>query len=146
LQIKQLDLLKQLYETIIVPQSVYEELIVIPNQNKYLKSISWIRIHPITNTELSKELLKDVDRGEAEAMVLAIELQADLLIIDEQIGRAVAGKLGINITGVLGILVKAKEQNLIKSVRPFMEPARDVAKFRIHPKLFSAILKMVGEE
>ena len=145
LQIDQLDLLWLLYQTIIVPESVYEELIVIHSQAKHVKTTEWIKIHSIDNVELYQELLQKVDRGEAEAMVLALELQADLLIIDEQIGRSVAEDLGINITGVLGILVKAKEEGLIQEVRVYMEQLRDKAAFRIHPNLFGAILKMVDE-
>lgn len=145
LQIEQLDLLHSLYQTIIIPESVFEELTVISSQAKRLQATEWIKIHPINDTQLYENLLKEVDRGEAEAMVLALELQADLLIIDEQTGRSVAENLGINITGVLGILVKAKQEGLIQAVRIHMERLRDEAAFRIHPKLFNAILRMVDE-
>jgi predicted nucleic acid-binding protein len=70
------------------------------------------------------DLLADLDRGEAEVIALAQELGADLLIIDERLGRRHADRLGFAVTGTLGVLLRAKEQGFIAEVRPLIEELR----------------------
>ncbi|MBI5303457.1 MAG: DUF3368 domain-containing protein [Chloroflexi bacterium] len=67
------------------------------------------------------DLLSDLDRGEAEAIVLAQELGADLVIIDERIARKHARRLGLKLTGTLGVLLEAKEHGFISAVKPLIE-------------------------
>lgn len=68
---------------------------------------------------LVRTLSKELDTGEAEAIALAVELKADRLLIDERLGRSAALRLGLKITGVLGILVAAKRNNLIQEVKKY---------------------------
>jgi hypothetical protein len=145
IQIGKLDLLRELYQRIIIPPAVFSELAFLENQKALLEKEDWIEPRELGDRSLMPELLERVDKGEAEAIALAIELKADFLLIDEQTGRAVAEEYGLKITGVLGVLVKAKQQGLIGEVKTCMEMLRDEAGFRIHPKLFEGILKMVGE-
>jgi predicted nucleic acid-binding protein len=145
IQIKQLDLLQKLYKQVLIPRSVYNELIFLDYQKIVLEFETWIKVYDVKDQNLLKEIVQKVDIGEAEAMVLAIELKADYLLIDEQKGRMIAEEYGIVITGILGVLVKAKQENLISSVKVEMEGLRDIAGFRIHPNLFETILRLVGE-
>lgn len=76
---------------------------------------------------------------------LALELEADLLLIDERRGRAEANRLGIKITGLLGILVEAKQKNLINAVKPLIDALIATSEFRISSALYSQILDTVDE-
>lgn len=146
IQIGKLELLRQLYHRIIIPPAVYAELAFLEHQKSLLEKEDWIEPNEIHDQTLLPALLQRVDRGEAEAIALAIELKANLILMDEQTGRRVAEEFGLKITGVLGVLVQAKQNGLISDVKFFMEKLRNEASFRIHPQLFDDILKMVGEE
>lgn len=104
-----LSILQQIYNKVIIPQGVAEELINASDEEHIIAgvlSLDWIEVIPATNLELISELRNNsnLDRGEAEAIALAIELNADELLIDERLGRREATRLGLPITGVLGIL------------------------------------------
>lgn len=114
--INHLTLLPLLYGQVIIPEAVYRELVDIdppvPGTIE-VQTVSWLEVQPVVNREVVERLQGDVrlDPGESEAIALALELEADLLLIDERRGRAEADRLGIKITGLLGILVEAKQKN-----------------------------------
>ncbi|MCT7983462.1 DUF3368 domain-containing protein [Laspinema sp. A4] len=86
-----------------------------------------------------------LDPGEAEAIALARELNADRLLIDERKGRAVASRLGIKLTGVLGILIVAKRRELITEIKPLIDELIDISRFRVGDELYARVLQDVGE-
>jgi predicted nucleic acid-binding protein len=88
--------------------------------------------------------VETIDAGEAQAIVLAIELKATLLI-DEVAGRAAAAAAGVPYMGVLGVLLLAKRQRLISEVRPLLDRLRVELPFRIAQKLYDQFLKSIGE-
>lgn len=91
LKINKLELLKTLYGKVIVPYSVYLEIEEGKRKRYYsdIKSYSWIEIIELKNKESLKFLL-DLDKGEAETIALAQELNCDLALIDEKLGRRYA--------------------------------------------------------
>lgn len=144
----QLNLMQQLYGTILIPTAVYEELldkrageIVITA----VQSATWLKIQPVQNQELVNELRNRVNVGEAEAIALGIEVKASRLLIDERLGRQTATEFGLKIIGVLGILLAAKRQNLITAIKPIIDDLMTQANFRISSKLYIDVLNTAGE-
>ena len=86
----------------------------------------------------------DLDIGEASAIILALELKSVLLILDDFKARKVAEKMGLNITGTLGLFLKAKQLNIISTIRPLLERIQQT-NFRYSQKVFDQILTMAGE-
>jgi hypothetical protein len=90
------------------------------------------------------DLLVDLDRGEAEAIALALELDADLLIVDERLARRYAQHLDLQITGTLGILLKAKERGLVTEIRPLIHLLRS-NRIRLSEDVVQRALELAGE-
>lgn len=146
--IGKLHLLQQIYNTIIIPQAVYEEMVSldypVPGSTE-VQTLSWIQTQQINNYPLVAQLQTEIDPGESEAIVLAIELKADRLIIDDYKARVVATRLGLKFTGLLGILLLAKNQELIVSVQPILDALINQANFRVSHQVYSRILRSANE-
>lgn len=143
-------LLTQLYRQVIIPEAVYLELADIdPPVPGALEaqSADWLQSRQVTDLSVVQRLQNQarLDPGESEAIALALELKADLLLIDERRGRAEANRLGLRIIGLLGILVEAKRRNLIPAVKPLMDAMIATSEFRVSPALYNQILEMVDE-
>nr|WP_211178715.1 DUF3368 domain-containing protein [Brasilonema octagenarum] len=141
-------MLQQLYSNIIIPQAVYDEMVnldyAVPGASE-VQTLSWIQHQQVINRTLVTSLLAELDQGEAEAIVLAIELGADLLLLDERRGRKVASRYGLNITGLLGILIEAKHKGLIPTVKPVLDDLILQVGFRVSNKLYADTLQAAGE-
>lgn len=146
IQLERVRLLHELFGEIIIPQSVYNELSVIQSHSEFLDKTKWVNVKTVKKSPLYEELLKKLDSGEAESIVLSIELKADLLLVDEKRGRRIASSYGVKISGLIGVLIKAKEQSLIKSIKPLLDKLIYEVGFRINPKLYSEILEITNEE
>ena len=107
-----LDLLQAIHGEIIVPDAVFNEITVAgagePGAHE-VATMSWIKRQPALNRQLVNALGLDLDAGEAEAIALAMECQADLILLDERMGRHAAQRMGLKVTGTLGILIAAKD-------------------------------------
>ena len=145
IQVGRLTLLRHLFGEIVIPTQVFEELSKVSGQSEIIENTEWIEIKAITNKKKFGKLIRLLDPGEAEAIVLALELKADALLIDEKKGRKVAQEYGIIITGLLGILIEAKEEKVISEVKPILNKLIFEVGFRISPKLYQQILEKVGE-
>lgn len=117
LKIDRLGLLESLYGEIFVPFSVYNEVEEGKKKTYYtdLKKYDWIKIIELKN-ESALKLLIDLDKGEAETIAIAQELDCDLVLMDEKLGRRHAKNFNLTITGTLGILIKAKQLGLITNL------------------------------
>jgi len=146
LKISQLDILRELYSEIAIPNAVFKEIEAGKNKTYYqdLSRLSWIRIVEIHNKNALKYFL-DLDAGESEAIVLASELDADLLIMDEKPGRFHAKHTGLKVTGTIGVLIKAKKQGLIQALKPSLYELTRKGVW-INDNLISEVLKEVGEQ
>ena len=82
---------------------------------------------------------------EAEAIACALEVKAKLLLIDERRGRLVANRLGLSVTGLMGVLLLARKRGLIDSIRPSLDDLRRVAGFWISDALYRRVIEEAGE-
>jgi predicted nucleic acid-binding protein len=146
--IGQLDLLRQLYNTVIIPEAVYQELTEteIPAAGAIeVQTLDWIQTRQVTNRALVEILRNQLDGGEAEAIALAVELNADQVLIDERRGRMAAAQLSLQYVGILGILVEAKGRGLIPTVKPLLDALIDQAGFWVAEPLYNRVLQLAGE-
>lgn len=141
-------LLESIYQTIIIPDVVARELAAASNPLiPAILQAGWIQPQPLTNSELANQLQQErgLDAGEANAIALALELQADDLLIDERLGRQEALRLGLSIIGILGILLVAKQRSLIPQVQPVMDALISQAGFRVSSQLYQRVLALAEE-
>jgi hypothetical protein len=143
------DLLRDLFGQIHIARGVWDEL----NQgglrhpgSREVEDALWIQRHDVENPALVTILRRDLDRGEAETLALALELKADLVLLDEQEGRHAAIRLGLHPLGVLGILLQAKRLQKIEEVRPRLDALRQRAGFFLGDRLYREVLAEAGEE
>lgn len=146
--IEQLNLLNELYDDVEVPEAVYREITQLGIDQVGVQEIldaDWISIRAVHNDTLANALLGELDQGEAEAITLATEINANLLLIDERRGRKVATRLGLNVIGVIGILIEAKKKGLINSLAKQLDDLVMIAGFRISPLLRRKVLEVAQE-
>lgn len=89
---------------------------------------------------------RDLDIGEAQAIVLALQLDADRILLDEREGRKIAIRLGLRVTGVLGILLRAWRAGELSSLSETINQLYEQAGFRIAPDLLAQILRQSEEK
>ena len=146
LKVDKLYLLKELYEKVIVPVAVYLEIENDKDKPYYqdLTQIDWIEIQEIRNPD-AKAYFLDLDDGEAEVLILAKELNADLVIMDELMERRYSKQLGFNLTGTIGILLKSKENGLIISIKDLLTKLVKKGTW-LNSKLVSKVIKLANEK
>lgn len=142
-----LDLLPALYQRVAVPERVWQEIeegATVAHRNELAKA-HWIDRRSVGESQMVEELQASLDRGEAEAIALALELHANLLLMDERMGRSAATRLGLHVIGVLGILVEAKHRGLVPLLAPLIARLREEVGFRLAPAVVERVLRDVGE-
>lgn len=114
----QLELLKYLFGEVVIPEAVYEELVgnrMFQIEAEKIKQCSFIQVSQVKDLK-SVNIFRRVtglDAGESEAIVMAEERQADLLLMDERKGRRVAKQMELTVTGTMGILIQAFDEKLL---------------------------------
>ncbi|MEW6417928.1 MAG: DUF3368 domain-containing protein [Nitrospirota bacterium] len=143
-----LDLLQKLYTEIIIPEAVWEEVAVKgkgqPGSEEVQKA-GWIKKETVGNKTVVESLTLILDKGEAEAIALAKEKNAEILLMDDKTAREIARHLGINYIGVLGVLREAKSRGLIKDMKTYMDMLKTSAGFWISKDVYEEILRLEGE-
>ncbi len=137
-QISRLSLLQSLFDTIVVPPAVVAEVeanVVLP---------AWIEQRPLTQNIGSLVMKASLGAGESEAIALALELNARLIILDDRPARRLAQSLDLTVVGTLGLLVLAKKKGLIVEIKPCLD---DLLRFnfRVAPALYQQLLEDADE-
>ncbi len=142
--IGQFQLLQALYGTVPIPPAVWDELNAggrrWPGRDE-VAAAAWVERHPVQNQALVTALQRDLDRGEAESIALALELGVGLILLDEREGRRAAQRLGLRVLGVVGLLLDAKAQGLVDQVRPQLDALRQTAGFYLSNSLYLRALQ-----
>jgi predicted nucleic acid-binding protein len=140
-----LDLLRDLYGAVWIPQAVYEEFVATERTRRHaaLREASWIVTVPVSNPQHVKVYV-GLDQGEAEVLALADEHAARLVIVDERKGRRYAQRLGISLTGTLGVLLLAKERGLVDLLSPLLAELQDGGLY-LDSALTDRMLVLAGE-
>ena len=146
--IGQFDLLRHLFGRLHIAQGVWDELNEKgqhwPGRDQ-VADADWIERHPVRNQALVTALRRDLDRGEAETIALALELGADLVLLDEREGRHAAQRLELGVSGVVGILLEAKSLGVLEAIRPHLVALRHKAGFYLGEPVYDAALSLAGE-
>ena len=142
-----LDLLHAVYGEIVVPEALFHEVTIAGAGEPGAREVAaaWIKRRPALNLSLTNALGLELDAGEAEAIALAVECRADLILLDERIGRHVARRMGLTVSETLGILIAARDRGLLAPVRPLLDALRTDAGFWIGDALYNAVLAAVNE-
>ncbi len=144
--IERLDLLRDLYGSIVIPEAVRQELMVADHSGtQEVAQADWIITRPIDPDAVLRLLQREVDRGEAEAIGLALQLKADVLLIDERKARKLAQYLELNVVGLLDVLHEANQRQLIPTIKPVLDDLLTRARFRLSHKLYQRTLHTAGE-
>jgi hypothetical protein len=142
------DLLRQLYHEVHIPEGVWAELTAQgkrwPGAVEVMQA-DWVQQHRPKNQPLVIALQRDLDQGEAEGIALALELEADFLLMDEQEGRRAAERFGLKTVGVVGILLEAKARGYLDTIRPSLDALRQTAGFYLGEALYQEVLELAGE-
>jgi len=149
--IDQLSLLHHAFDQILIPDAVLHELEPVreyPGVQAIHEAIAqgWIVVRTPHDVSRIRILEQDLGRGEAAAIALALELGLPRILIDERDGSRMAEQSGLEPVGVLGVLLRAKREGHLESVKELMMALRDEVGFYIHQSLFQKVLHLAGED
>lgn len=148
--IGRLDLLQQQFGKIWLPPAVADELRIwqdLPGSAAMRRawSAGWLASESVEDRVRVTILQRELDLGEAEAIALALQKRANWLLLDEREGRRVAKSLGLKVTGALGVLLRARLDGQLSSLREAMDQLRDLADFRIGADLYNQLIQAAQE-
>ena len=126
-KIGRLTLLRDVYQRVIIPQEVYDEVMAGPGSiPAAMRSVSWIEVLTVSdaNKMLALHLSTRLGLGECAAITLAEEMGAERLLIDDRAGRREAMARGLPVTRTIGTLLVAKQLGIIANVRDVLDDLR----------------------
>ena len=146
----ELDLLRRLYGRVAVPPAVKAELAIGSDRPgaralEAALAAGWILVHGVSDPVALRELSMLLGPGEAEAIAVAAQRRAQVLLIDDARGRRIARRRGVPVAGVAGVLLAAKSRGEIAAVGPFLRKLSE-AGYRLSPRLVTEVLAAAGEE
>ena len=146
--IGRLELLRELFEEVYIPQAVFDETVTHGRTESKAKAevskAKWIHVVEVKDRLAVNVLLDEMDLGEVETIILASEMNADWVLMDERKGRRKLTQLNIPKIGTLGILLKAKQLGLIPVLKHEIEDLQKSG-FSISPSVVEAVLELAGE-
>ncbi len=142
--INRLEFLEEIFKKIYIAEAVYDEITSARYPGYKELSGRFFEVKRIKNRESLDPLLNDLDLGEAESILLASEIKADALIMDERSGYKIAQKRGLPVIGTLTVLLMAKKRGMINEVKPILDQM--IQKGRWYSKyVYNYFLKSIGE-
>jgi predicted nucleic acid-binding protein len=142
-QIDQFDLLRRLFGNLLIPPAVRAEI-----QDEIsataLAAAAWITIQPVRNTLAAELLRQELDAGESDAILLAQETGADLILLDDRAATRKARALGLRVIGTLGVLLLGKRARHLSALKPLLDNLRE-RDFRMSAALYDQVLRDAGE-
>ena len=142
-QIDRFDLLRRLFGRIIIPPAVRAE-IQDDSSVAALTGADWITVQPPRDTLAAQLLREELDAGESAAIILATELGADLVLMDERAATRKARALGLSVIGTLGVLLLGKRAAHLSAIKPLLDSLRE-HDFRMSSSLYDQVLRDAGE-
>lgn len=146
-KIEKTDLLRDIFQKIYIPEAVFREVAEEGHLRagaKTVREAAWIIKKQIGDHTQANLLMTFLERGETEVLVLAKEIQADLVLLDEEKARKSAVRAGFKVMGLIGILIVAKRLGLITNIGTYIEKLQR-EKFRLSEKIVNEALKETGE-
>ena len=143
--IGKLDVLRQMYGTLTIPQAVFDEIKSPSVQRQVNANRDWIRVEQINDISQKQMYRAKLHAGEVEVMILAQEKKADLVILDDNAAKKTAKFLGLRVIGTLGILVLAKKRGYIKEVSPVLDALKRDG-FFVSDDLCNLVLRQADEK
>ncbi len=150
--IGRLELLKEFYKKILISPAVWKEVVEEGRGRRGAREVKeacnsgWIEVIIPTNETVVRLLERELHKGEAETIALAIERHPEVIFLDELEARRVANVYGLQITGTIGILIRAKLLGKIASLREELDRLRNDAGFWIRDEIYQRALQAVAEE
>ena len=145
--IGKLDLWAALFGKVIIPKAVYNEVVVYgegESGSREVGEAEWIGTLEVKDRLAIELLLETLGAGESEAIVLAQELKAEYVLLDDALARRKACLIGLRVTGTLGILLMAQDVGLIPAVKLILDELRQT-EFRMSDRLYQDVLTKAGE-
>lgn len=150
-KIERLDLLRTFYDTILIPPVVHREVVLEGKKRVDAEKVEtaiddgWIRIVMPQDKILVRLLERDLHAGEAATLALALEEQAEVVLLDETDARRRADTLELSKTGIIGLLIRAKLEGMVPSLREELDRLRNDAGFWIGDDVYTRALDAVNE-
>ena len=149
--IGRLSLLKEFYGHITVPPAVWREVVEHGGNRagamevEQARQTGWIEVSAPEEAVFLQLLRRDLDDGEAEVIALAVERQADLVLLDESDARKTADVYGLSKTGIIGLLIRARQEGRIESLKAELDRLLHQGGFWVEERLYNRALDAVGE-
>ncbi len=135
-------------EGVLIPQAVWREVVEMGKGHpgsEEVASASWVEVHEVKDRELVSLLHSELDEGEAEAIALAREEQASVVLLDEKDARRVARRLSMHALGTVGLLIWAKRVGAIANLREELDTLRSSGGFHLSQAVYDDALRAGGE-